>query len=164
MPYMSTTPPSLRFLFSHPAHFFALGCGSGLSRLMPGTAGTLFAWVSFVWLFQLVSQSIFLVFLAFAFVLGIYAIHKTGLDLGEPDHGSIVWDEIVPFWAVLFMTPAGFFWQLAAFILFRFFDIVKPQPARWFDAKMKNGLGVMLDDVVAALYTLLVLGVAQWLM
>jgi phosphatidylglycerophosphatase A len=61
------------------------------------------------------------------------------------------------------MTPQGFFWQLAAFLLFRFFDIVKPQPARWFDERMKNGLGVMLDDVVAAAYTLLTLAIIRWL-
>jgi phosphatidylglycerophosphatase A len=73
------------------------------------------------------------------------------------DHGSIVWDEIVPFWLVLFMTPAGFLWQLAAFFWFRFFDVIKPQPARWIDAHVKNGFGVMLDDVVAAFFTLLVL-------
>ncbi|MCL2075314.1 MAG: phosphatidylglycerophosphatase A [Betaproteobacteria bacterium] len=160
---MNSKPPSFRFLLSHPAHFFALGCGSGLSRWMPGTAGSLFAWAAFVLFFPLFSPQVFLLFLAVAFFLGIYAIHKTGLALGEPDHGSIVWDEIVPFWAVLFLTPADFFWQLAAFSLFRFFDIVKLQPARWFDERMKNGFGVMLDDVVAALYTLFVLAIIQWL-
>ncbi|MCL2022408.1 MAG: phosphatidylglycerophosphatase A [Betaproteobacteria bacterium] len=160
---MSTPPPPLRFLLAHPAYFFALGCGSGLSRWMPGTAGTIFAWLTFVLFFPFFSPPLFLLFLAVAFVLGIYAIHKTGLALGEPDHGSIVWDEIVPFWAVLFMTPEDFFWQLAAFLLFRFFDIVKLQPARWFDERMKNGFGVMFDDVVAALYTLFVLMVIQWL-
>ncbi|MDR0233534.1 MAG: phosphatidylglycerophosphatase A [Zoogloeaceae bacterium] len=160
---MSATSPTFRFLVSHPAHFFALGCGSGLSRWMPGTVGTLFAWLTFALFSPFLAAPVFLAFLALAFVFGIYAIHKTGLALGEPDHGSIVWDEIVPFWGVLFMTPAGFFWQLAAFLLFRFFDIVKPEPARWFDERMKNGLGVMLDDVVAALYTLLALAIIQWL-
>jgi len=160
---MRTKPPALRFLYSHPAHFIALGCGSGLVKWMPGTFGTLFAWMTFVLLFPFFSAPAFLVWLALAFVVGIFAIHKTGIDLNEPDHGSIVWDEIVPFWGVLFLTPPEFFWQLAAFLLFRFFDIVKPEPARWFDNRMKNGLGVMLDDVVAALYTLLVLEIVQWL-
>jgi phosphatidylglycerophosphatase A len=110
----------------------------------------------------LFSEATVLVLLALAFVVGISAIHKTGLDLREPDHGSIVWDEIVPFWSVLFMTPEGFWWQLAAFSLFRLFDITKPQPARWFDQNMKNGLGVMLDDVIAAGYTLFCLALAKW--
>jgi phosphatidylglycerophosphatase A len=156
-------PPSCRFLFAHPAHFVALGCGSGMARRMPGTFGTLFAWVSYSLFHAHLSEGVFLVLLALAFVLGVSAIHKTGIALKEPDHSSIVWDEIVPFWGVLFMAPEGFFWQLAAFLLFRFFDIVKPQPACWFDEHMKNGLGVMMDDVVAAGYTLFVLALLKWL-
>jgi phosphatidylglycerophosphatase A len=69
----------------------------------------------------------------------------------------------VPFWFVLLMTPNGFVWQAAAFLLFRIFDITKPEPARGIDRRMKNGLGVMLDDVVAAGYTLFVLALAKWL-
>ncbi|MDR3323297.1 MAG: phosphatidylglycerophosphatase A [Zoogloeaceae bacterium] len=157
-------PPSLRFLVSHPAHFIALGCGSGLSMWAPGTMGTVFAWLSFLLLRPHLADGSLLAFWALAFVLGVSAIHKTGRDLGEPDHGSIVWDEIVPFWFVLFLTPAGFWWQLAAFALFRFFDIWKPQPARWFDQEMKNGLGVMMDDVIAAAYTLFCLALAKWLL
>ena len=159
-----SSPPSIRFLLSHPAHFIALGCGSGLSMWAPGTVGTLFAWLTFLLLRPLFSETDFLVWLAVAFVGGVIAIHKTGLALHEPDHGSIVWDEIVPFWFVLLLTPAGFYWQLAAFMLFRLFDIVKPQPARWFDQNMKNGLGVMLDDVMAAGYALLCLALAKWVL
>ncbi|MDR0529664.1 MAG: phosphatidylglycerophosphatase A [Zoogloeaceae bacterium] len=158
------TRPDLAFLFSHPAHFFALGCGSGLSPWAPGTAGTLFAWASFLALRPLVSEAEFVVFLLLAFVLGVSAIHKTGVALREPDHPSIVWDEIVPFWAVLFLIPETWRWQMAAFALFRFFDIVKPQPARFFDERVKNGLGVMMDDVVAAGYALLALAAAQRLL
>ena len=150
--------PGLRFLFAHPAHFIALGFGSGLSRWAPGTAGTLAAWLLFPLLSRNFSEAGFLVFLAAAFILGIFAVGRTGRALGVVDHGAIVWDEIVPFWLVLLMTPAGFLWQLAAFIWFRFFDIVKPQPARWIDGHMKTGFGVMLDDLVAAGYALLVLG------
>lgn len=159
-----SSPPSIRFLLSHPAHFIALGCGSGLSMWAPGTVGTLFAWLTFLLLRPLFSETDFLVWLAVAFAGGVIAIHKTGLALHEPDHGSIVWDEIVPFWFVLLLTPAGFYWQLAAFMLFRLFDIVKPQPARWFDQNMKNGLGVMLDDVMAAGYALLCLALAKWVL
>jgi phosphatidylglycerophosphatase A len=149
--------PNLRFLFSHPAHFIACGLGSGLSPFAPGTAGTLAAWLMFPLLRPHFSEAGFLIFLAVAFIVGIFAAGRTGRDLGVADHGSIVWDEIVPFWLVLFMTPAGFLWQLAAFFWFRFFDVIKPQPARWIDAHVKNGFGVMLDDVVAAFFTLLVL-------
>lgn len=149
--------PGLRFLFAHPAHFIALGFGSGLSRWAPGTAGTLAAWLLFPLLSRNFSEAGFLVFLAAAFILGIFAVGRAGRALGVVDHGAIVWDEIVPFWLVLLMTPAGFLWQLAAFIWFRFFDIVKPQPARWIDGHMKTGFGVMLDDLIAAGYALLVL-------
>jgi phosphatidylglycerophosphatase A len=98
-----------------------------------------------------------LILLTAAYLLGIWAIDLAGQALGDPDHGSFVWDEIVPFWLVLLFTPASFLWQITAFALFRFFDITKPQPARYFDEKVKNGFGVMADDLVAAGYTLLVL-------
>jgi phosphatidylglycerophosphatase A len=149
--------PDLRFLFAHPAHFIALGFGSGLSPVAPGTAGTLAAWLLFPLVQRNFSDAGFLVFLLAAFVLGVFAVGRAGRALGNADHGSIVWDEIVPFWLVLLMTPPGLMWQLAAFIWFRFFDIVKPQPARWIDRHMKSGFGVMLDDLAAAGYTLLVL-------
>ncbi len=156
--------PSLSFLFSHPAHFLALGFGSGLSPLAAGTAGTLCAWLSYPLLRALLpDQLAFAFFLLLAFALGVAACHITGQALGQSDHGSIVWDEIVPFWTVLAMIPTSLAWQLAAFIAFRLFDIVKPPPARWVDAHMKNGLGVMLDDVVAAGYTLLTLALLQTL-
>lgn len=157
-------PPSLRFLMAHPAHFIALGCGSGLSMWAPGTVGTLFAWLTFVLLRPHLADGPFLALLAIAFVLGVSAIHKTGRALGVVDHGSIVWDEIVPFWFVLLLTPEGFWWQFAAFVLFRLFDITKPQPARWFDEQVKNGLGVMMDDVIAAFYALLGIAVLKWLL
>jgi len=150
--------PNFRFLFSHPYHFIACGFGSGLSPFAPGTAGTLAAWVMYWPLRYLIPHEIvFIGFIAIAFLIGIYAADRTGRDLGVSDDGSIVWDEIVPFWCVLLFTPTGLVWQLAAFLLFRFFDIVKPQPARWLDTHMKNGVGVMADDAVAAAYTVLVI-------
>jgi len=154
----------VRFLFAHPAHFIALGCGSGLSRWAPGTVGTLFALLSFPLIRPYFSDLQFLLLLAFAYLGGIWCVHLTGRHLGEPDHGSIVWDEIVPFWLVLTLTPAGWGWQLAAFALFRLFDIVKLPPADWFDQNMKNGFGVMADDFCAALHTLVALAVAKSLL
>jgi phosphatidylglycerophosphatase A len=155
-----STPPPVSFLLSHPAHFVACGCGSGLSRFAPGTAGTLFAWATYPLLRMAYPADLnFALFLAFMFVFGVWCCHLTGRHLGIVDHGSIVWDEIVPFWAALLLTPAQITWQLAAFLWFRFYDIVKPPPARWFDTEIKNGFGVMMDDVVAAAYTVFTLAV-----
>lgn len=155
--------PTWRFLFAHPAHLVACGFGSGLSPVAPGTAGTLFAWLSYAWLRPGFDVPGFAEFLLVTFLLGIYCCDKTGRDLGVADHGAMVWDEIVPFWAVLFLCPEGGWWALSAFLLFRFFDIVKPPPARDIDRRMKNGLGVMADDLVAAGYTLLVLALVKTL-
>ena len=156
--------PSLRFLFAHPAHFLALGCGSGLSPWAPGTAGTLFALLTFPFLRPHFADFTLLALLAIAYLLGIWVIQITGRALGEPDHGSIVWDEIVPFWFVLTLTPDDWRWQLSAFALFRLFDIVKLPPAGWFDRNMKNGFGVMADDLVAAAYSIAVLAGLQYLL
>lgn len=156
--------PSLKFLLAHPAHFFALGCGSGLAPKAPGTFGTLFAWLSFALFSGYFSDFQLLLLIALSYLWGIWFIDKTGLALGDPDHGSIVWDEIVPFWLVLLMTPGDWRWQLTAFALFRLFDIKKPQPARYFDEHVKNGFGVMADDLVAAGYTLLCLALIKQLL
>lgn len=157
-------PPSLRFLFSHPAHFIACGCGSGLSPWAPGTVGTLFALLTYSLMRSYFTETSFLVMLAAACLIGMWCIHRTGLDLGEPDHGSIVCDEIVPFWLVLFMSPEGWRWQLIAFVFFRLFDIVKLPPANWFDQNIKNGFGVMADDLAAAFHALLVIAGLKWLL
>jgi phosphatidylglycerophosphatase A len=152
----SKAPPP-RFLFTHPAHFVACGFGSGLSPVAPGTVGTLFAWATYPLLRGGMADLELLVFLIVCYVVGIFAARRTGEDLGAVDHGSIVWDEIVPFWLALFFCPPDWPWQAAAFLAFRFFDIVKPQPARFFDERVKNGFGVMADDLVAGVYTVLTL-------
>ena len=155
-------PPPWRFIFQSPHHFIACGLGSGLSPWASGTAGTLFAWLAYPLLrMGLPNDLHFAGFLVLAFAYGVLVFDRTGRALGVADHGAIVWDEIVPFWCVLFCAPVGILWQLAAFLLFRFFDITKPFPARWFDQKMKNGFGVMMDDAVAAAYSVLVLLAAQ---
>lgn len=151
----------LRFLFAHPAHFIACGLGSGLSPIAPGTAGTAFAWLSYLAIRPMFGDVAFAAFIVLSFAAGIVVCHKTGVDLGVADHGSIVWDEIVPFWAVLAVSPAGLAWQGVAFLAFRFFDIVKPPPAGWIDGNVKNGLGVMSDDAFAALYAALVVLLLQ---
>ena len=152
---------NIRFLLQHPAHFIALGAGSGLVRHAPGTAGTLAAFPLYALSLVYCTPLQQLVLIASAFVLGIWACARTGESLGVADHGAIVWDEIVAFMLVLFFTPVDYVWQCAAFVLFRFFDIVKPQPIRYFDRKLKSGFGVMFDDFLAACYTLIVLAIAR---
>ncbi|MBA3031958.1 MAG: phosphatidylglycerophosphatase A [Gammaproteobacteria bacterium] len=150
--------PPLSFLLRHPAHLVACGFGSGLSPFAPGTAGTLFAWATYPLLRGMFpDETAFAVLLLLCFALGVTACQITGRALGVTDHGSIVWDEIVPFWAVLMLTPEEWYWQLAAFLWFRFYDIIKPSPADYFDKQVKNGFGVMMDDAIAAAYTVLTL-------
>ncbi|NMG66485.1 phosphatidylglycerophosphatase A [Azoarcus indigens] len=151
--------PTVRLLFSHPAHFISLGFGSGLAPKAPGTFGTLLAWLLYPLLRTPVSEFVFLALLASLFVAGIIAADRTGRALGVPDHGAIVWDEMVATWLVLLFAPKTLLWQAVAVALFRFFDIVKPPPVRWADRSFKGGFGVMLDDLFAAGYTVLVLAV-----
>ncbi len=156
----SPTPP-MSFLLAHPAHLIACGFGSGLAPIASGTFGTLFAWLTYPLLRGIFPDDFaFGVFLLLAFALGVTACQITGRNLGVADHGAIVWDEIVSFWLVLMMTPNALLWQLAAFLWFRLFDVVKPPPARWFDTQMKNGLGVMMDDAIAAAYTIFTLALS----
>ncbi|OFZ91701.1 MAG: phosphatidylglycerophosphatase A [Betaproteobacteria bacterium RIFCSPLOWO2_02_FULL_62_79] len=161
---MAETSPSWRFVLRHPAHLLAFGFGAGLVPGAPGTAGTLLALPLF-WLAQPRLAAVeFLLLLAIMFVAGVWACEKTGRALGMPDHGGMVWDEIVAFLLVLFFTPDSMYWQAFAFLLFRLFDILKPPPIRYFDQTLKGGFGVMFDDIIAAFYTLLVLAVAKALL
>ena len=152
--------PNARFMCSHIAHVIAQGFGSGLAPFMPGTFGTLFAWLSFNLLSArwpgFFTPMHWVAVIVAGFLLGIWVCEKTGRDLGIADHGSMVWDEIVAFWLVLlFVTPAPFSTQCWAFAWFRLFDMVKPPPIGYFDRHFKGGFGVMWDDIVAAFYTLL---------
>lgn len=157
--------PPFHFLLAHPAHLIACGFGSGLSPIAPGTAGTLLAWLLWPPLQAYFNHAGWLtLFLLLLFGVGAAACQITGRALGVVDHGAMVWDEMVPFWFVLLFTPSGLIWQLAAFLLFRFYDIAKPQPARYFDTEVKNGFGVMMDDLVAAGYTVFTLAVARALL
>ena len=146
--------PNLKFLLSHPAHFFSLGFGSGLAPKAPGTFGTIIGLPLF-WLISSYGFSIKLTIIATLFVLGIYCCDKTGKALGVADHGAIVWDEIVAIMLVLVFAPLTWLGWLVAFCLFRLFDIWKPFPISYFDAKLKNGFGVMFDDLLAAIYAII---------
>jgi phosphatidylglycerophosphatase A len=151
---------SPRFVFSHPAHILAFGFGIGLIPIAPGTFGTLLALPIYMGLMPVIGVQAFALLLPVMFFAGVWACQVTGRALGAHDHGGMVWDETVAFLIVLYFTPASAAWQAAAFLLFRLFDIVKPAPIRHFDRSMRNGLGVMFDDLLAAFYTLLCL--AGW--
>jgi len=163
-----------RFMLSHPAHLLALGAGSGLSPVAPGTVGTLWGWLTFWWLQPLLSTSQWAAVLAGGLVVGWWACTVTARHLALADPSPVVWDEILAFWLILWLvTPAGWATQCAAFGLFRFFDAVKPGPVGWADGLFKSrrgepvgwsqGFGILLDDGVAALCTLLVMALWRWL-
>lgn len=160
--------PDLRFLLAHPAHFIALGAGSGLSRKAPGTVGTLWGWAAFVLLqtFWQPSDIQWAATIGLAALGGWWAAEVTAIHMGIADPGHIVIDEIVAIWLVLWLAmPMGFWGQVLAFGLFRFFDAAKPQPVRWADQLFKGfgargAWGIMFDDLVAAFCTLLV--IALW--
>jgi phosphatidylglycerophosphatase A len=155
--------PSWRFLLSHPARLVAFGFGAGLVPVAPGTRGTLLALPVFLLVSPRLEPVEFLLMLLALFALGVWACDVTGRSLGNSDHGGMVWDETVAFLLVLFFTPAGLHWQALAFLIFRLFDILKPPPIRYYERTFKNGFGVMLDDLIAAFYTLLVLAAVRTL-
>lgn len=158
---MTILQPDLKFILRHPAHFFAFGFGSGLSPRAPGTAGSLAAIPLYLLLARFLPLEALLAVVALSFVAGIWFCGVTGQALGAPDHGGMVWDEIVAMWLILAFVPQTALWFGATFLLFRLFDIWKPFPVRYFDRHVKGGFGVMLDDLLAAGYALAVLKVLE---
>jgi len=156
--------PTWRFILSRPAYFIAFGFGAGLAPFAPGTVGTLLAFPLYWLFFPQVGALEFLVLILVLFILGVWACDTAGRALGVSDYGGMVWDETVAFLLVLFLVPATLYWQAAAFLLFRLFDILKPPPIRHYDQTLKSGFGVMLDDLIAAFYTLVVLAIAKALL
>ena len=160
------THPDLRFLLAHPAHFIALGAGSGLPRWAPGTMGTLWAWAVFALLAPYLGDMGWALLIGGGTLVGWWACTVTANHMGIADSSHIVWDEVLAFWLILWLiTPTGFWTQLAAFALFRLFDAVKVGPMAWADQTFKGfgprgGFGILLDDFAAALCTLLVM--ALW--
>jgi phosphatidylglycerophosphatase A len=152
--------PTPGFAFSHPAHAIAFGFGAGLSPFAPGTAGSALGWAIGWALGALYPAAFFFVVVVF-FLTGLWACEVTGRNLGVADHSGMVWDEVVAFLLVLAVVPRELAWQVAAFVLFRFFDIAKPPPIRQLERRYGGGFGVMFDDIVAAAYTLLALAVAK---
>jgi len=163
--------PTAGFLLRHPAHWIALGFGSGLSPVAPGTVGTLWGWVAFLVLSRWLDAAAWGWVIALSLPIGWWACTLTARHLRIADPGAIVWDEIVAIWIVLWLLmPAGLWNQVAAFALFRYFDAAKPGPVGWADRLYKlrpgeaigwrQGWGILFDDLVAAACTLLV--IAFW--
>jgi len=137
----------------NPLHFFAFGFGTGALPWAPGTFGTLAA-VPLYLLLRPLPLAIYLAVILIGFLLGVWLCERTSRDLGVHDHSGIVWDEIIGFLLTMAFAPPGWFWLLVGFVLFRLFDIVKPWPIRTVDRQLGGGLGIMLDDLLAALYAL----------
>lgn len=140
----------------------ALGFGAGLAPLAPGTAGTLLA-VPLAWGLKTIGLPLYLLAVAAMLLLGAWVCGRVGERLGVPDHGALVWDEMVGYMIAVALVPPHWGWMLAGFVLFRLLDILKPWPVRSVERAFSGGWGVMLDDVVAGLLTLAALwAVARW--
>ena len=178
-------PINRSWVWAKPSRWLAFGLGSGLSPIAPGTIGTFCAWMLYLIFQELYDEGTLASLITLAGLAGIWLCGKVSDELGVPDHGGIVWDEFVAFWFILLIiSPAGLGSQLVAFFVFRFFDAIKPEPIRSVDQFFKTwqppveemgkskptptwlvrGFGVMIDDLIAALATLMVIaiGVRLW--
>ena len=143
-------------VWRNPIHFIAFGFGSGAAPFAPGTFGTLVAIPIYLLMVPLSLWIYFAVVLLMTMV-GIWLCHVTSKDLGVHDHSGIVWDEIVGYLITMMAAPQGIVWIVVGFLLFRFFDIVKPWPIRRIDQQVEGGWGIMLDDIIAGIFSWLVL-------
>ncbi|HEU0198035.1 MAG TPA: phosphatidylglycerophosphatase A [Nevskiaceae bacterium] len=150
--------PPARLVMTTPVHLLAFGGGAGLAPWGPGTFGTIvgvIVWFILSWLPILYYGIV----VALLFVIGCWLCGRSAKLLGVHDHPGIVFDEVVGFLigGAPLVTALGWrsgplwAWLLAAFVLFRFFDILKPMPIRWFDRNVRGGFGIMLDDALAAI-------------
>ena len=147
----------------HPVHFLALGFGTGCMPRMPGTSGTMIG-VIFYFLLQNSGHWIYLGTITVLAITGIWICGKTAADLGVHDHSAIVWDEITGYLVTMFMAPGGWVWALLGFVLFRLFDILKPWPVSWADKQVTGGMGIMLDDIIAGIFGLVILQIIAYLL
>ena len=147
--------PTLHSL-KQPVHLLALGFGSGLAPKAPGTFGTLAA-IPLFYLISGLEWPFYLAITVLAAIVGVWICDESANRLQVHDHPAIVWDEIVGYLVTMFMVPVTFEWISIGFILFRFFDILKPWPISWFDKKMQGGLGIMMDDVVAGIFAAVII-------
>jgi phosphatidylglycerophosphatase A len=149
-------------VFTDPLYFLAFGFGSGLSPIAPGTCATLATIPLYLLLSHYTHWSVYLAITAFVFFFGIWLSERVCNELGVHDYPGVVWDEVAGYLLTMFLAPEGIFWVVLGFGLFRLFDIWKPQPIRWVDENMTGGLGVMLDDLLAAIPSWLVIQLIAW--
>lgn len=149
-------------VWQKPDFFTAFGFGTGLAGFAPGTFGTLAALPVYALIYQC-SPVVYGVICLLLFLVGIPLCGKVANDIGVYDYKGIVWDEVVGYLLTLFMVPPSMGTLIAAFLLFRLFDIVKPPPINWIEKKVKGGLGIMLDDLLAAIPACLILHLFVWL-
>ena len=159
----STEKISAREVLTDPVHLLAFGFGLGLAPVAPGTVGTLLG-VGFAWLTLGLDLMLQIAIGVALFVAGIWICGNSSRRIGQHDPGGIVWDEIAAMYLTLLVAPSTISAWILAFVLFRAFDIVKPWPIRDLDHSMGGGLGIMLDDLVAALYAAILLALYRWLM
>lgn len=154
--------PTAKQVFTNPIHFLAFGFGSGLSPKAPGTMGTLVAIPLFYLMSELtlISYTILLIFIT---IISFYIAGKSAELLGIHDHGGIVIDEICGYLVTMIMAPVTWQAVILGFILFRFFDIFKPWPIKFFDQHISGGIGIVVDDLMAGIYALLSLQLILWL-
>lgn len=150
-------------VWRNPVHFLAFGFGSGTIPFAPGTFGTLAAIPLYLLLSKL-SVLLYLFMTLLVVLAGIWICGRTSADLGVHDHSGIVWDEFAGFLITMIWVPVEWLWIVAGFLLFRFFDILKPWPIGWIDRKVEGGLGIMLDDILAGIYACLLLQAARFLL
>ena len=138
---------------TNPIHLLAVGLGSGMSPIMPGTMGSAMA-IPLWLLFDGLQPFLYWVLIVVAFIFGCFLCQKTSDDTQTHDSGHIVWDEFVGMWITLFFIPQiSVLWIAIAFVAFRVFDMAKPWPIRWFDKRVPGGFGIMVDDMIAAIFS-----------
>lgn len=138
-------------ILSDPVLFLAFGFGSGLAKKAPGTLGTLAA-IPIYWLLAQTGSIFYALLTVLVTVSGVWICGLAADKLGEHDFGGIVWDEIAGYLITMWLVPFSWHAVILGFVLFRLFDIVKPWPIKWIDQKVHGGLGIMLDDVLAAVF------------
>ena len=143
-------------VWENPIHFLAFGFGFGLAPVAPGTFGTLVA-IPIYYLLMGLPVWAYIAIVVALFLFGIFLCETTSNNLKVHDHSGIVWDEIVGYLITMIAAPQGWQWAIIGFILFRFFDILKPWPIKTIDTKIKGGFGIMFDDVVAGIFGLIII-------
>lgn len=149
-------------VFSNPIHFIAFGFGAGLIKFLPGTFGTLVGVILYLILHSVLPFLLYIIFLFIFTFFSIWICGKSAKMLGVHDYPGIVLDEIVGFlWCMVAVQPS-WYTILLAFIIFRIFDIWKPWPIRWLDQNLRGGWGIVLDDVLAGIFTFIVLQILMF--